>query len=150
MIEYETEGDLRAMSRPLRLEEELVAQAEVSAALNKRSIPKQIEFWAELGRRVERQIDHSDLLAVLRDLAIVEVRPLQPEHVDIDAVFERLATDRASGGLVKSVTRAGVVYEASISRPGLLDRIDSDGGRVTGTFLNGEFIANSGIPNSSA
>ena len=44
------------MANPLRLSSELIAAAERSGAVYKRSVPKQIEYWAELGRSIERVV----------------------------------------------------------------------------------------------
>lgn len=128
------------MPGPYRLGNEIVAHAEKSAALQNRSVPKQIEYWANLGRRVEKAIDHPSLMAILRDSAIIEVRPAPSKPVEAREVFAALEADRRSGKLAKDITRAGVIYEASPSRPGLLDRIDEHGVRTTGTFENGEFV----------
>ena len=128
------------MPGPFRLSNEIGAHAEKSAALQNRSVPKQIEYWANLGRRVEKSIDHPSLMAILRDLAIIEVRPAPSKPVEAQDVFAELEADRHSGKLAKNITRAGVIYEASPSHPGLLDRIDEHGVRTTGTFKNGEFV----------
>ncbi len=133
------------MPGPYRLSNEIVAQAEASAGIQNRSVPKQIEFWANLGRRVEKMIDHPSLMAILQDLAIVEVKPITSKPItskpiEARVIFAKLEADRRSGKLSKEVTRASVIYEASPSRPGLLDRIDERGIRTTGYFENGEFI----------
>jgi hypothetical protein len=60
------------MSNPLRLNPELIAAAERASLLQKRSIPKQIEFWASIGKAVENVIDYSDIFAILQG---VEANP---------------------------------------------------------------------------
>ena len=79
-------------------------------------------------------------MAILEDSAIIEVRPAPSKPVDTQDIFAALEADRHSGKLAENITRAGVIYEASPSRPGLLDRIDERGVRTTGTFENGEFV----------
>lgn len=123
----------------LRLSKEIVSHAKVSATLQKRSVPKQIEYWAELGRHVEQKVEHSGLMAILKNMAIIEVKPIPSDQIDPDEVFQALEADRASGKLSATVTSANVIYEASRSHPGLLDRIGEDGERTTGSFENGEF-----------
>jgi hypothetical protein len=127
------------MASPMRLDSGLIHEAESVAERNKRSVPKQIEYWAELGRAVERVLTPNDVLAISQGLA--ELQLVVPEGVraDVDDVFAGLERDRAAGTLVSRVTRAAVVYEASVSRAGLLDRIFADGRRETGRFVNGEF-----------
>lgn len=46
------------MATSVRLDDEFVGDAQVYAKVNKRSVPKQIEHWAEIGRMVE---DNPDL-----------------------------------------------------------------------------------------
>lgn len=128
------------MPGPYRISDEIAAYAEVSAAIERRSVPKQIDHWADLGRRVEGMIDHSSLMAILQGLATVEVKPAPSKPVDALYIFAELEADRRSGKLAAKVTRASMIYEASPSRPGLLDRIDERGVRTTGHFENGKFV----------
>jgi ParD-like antitoxin of type II bacterial toxin-antitoxin system len=46
------------MATSVRLDNDFVSDAKVYADANKRSVPKQIEHWAEIGRMVE---DNPDL-----------------------------------------------------------------------------------------
>ncbi len=128
------------MASPMRLNPELVAAAEREGAVQKRSIPKQIEYWAELGKAVERTIDISDIYAIIQGIKKVHVEPVMSAAVPPDDVFDALEKSRKSGRLVEKVTSADVCYEASLSQPGLLDRVNAVTGlRQTGQFHNGEF-----------
>lgn len=46
------------MAISVRLDDDFVGEAQVYAEVNKRSVPKQIEYWAEIGRIAE---DNPDL-----------------------------------------------------------------------------------------
>ena len=128
------------MASPLRLSAALVEAAEKEGALQKRSAPKQIEFWAELGKAVDGVIDAADVVAVIQGLRKIKVEPVTSMAVDSRDVFDSLETIRESGGLAEKVTSAAVYYEASLSRPGLLDRVSSrTGERQTGQFHKGVF-----------
>ena len=128
------------MASPLRLSAALVEAAEKEGALQKRSAPKQIEFWAELGKAVDGVIDAADVVAVIQGLRKIKVEPVKSMAVDARDVFDSLETIRESGGLAEKVTSAAVYYEASLSRPGLLDRVISrTGERQTGQFHKGVF-----------
>jgi hypothetical protein len=128
------------MASPLRLSAALVEAAEKEGALQKRSAPKQIEFWAELGKAVDGVIDSADVVAVIQGLRKIKVEPVKSMAVDSRDVFDSLETIRESGGLAEKVTSAAVYYEASLSRPGLLDRVSSrTGERQTGQFHKGIF-----------
>ena len=128
------------MASPLRLSAALVEAAEKEGAVQKRSAPKQIEFWAELGKAVDGVIDSADVVAVVQGLRKIKVEPVKSMAVDSRDVFDSLETIRESGGLAEKVTSAAVYYEASLSRPGLLDRVSSrTGERQTGQFHKGVF-----------
>jgi hypothetical protein len=128
------------MASPLRLSAALVEAAEKEGAVQKRSAPKQIEFWAELGKAVDGVIDAADVVAVIQGLRKIKVEPVTSMAVDARDVFDSLETIRESGGLAEKVTSAAVYYEASLSRPGLLDRVSSrTGERQTGQFHKGVF-----------
>jgi len=124
----------------MRLDSALIAAAEREAAIQKRSIPKQIEFWAELGKAVEHIIGFNDVIAITQGFKRIEIEPLVSLTADPDEVFDNLETLRAHGTLSEKVTTAAFYYEASKSRPGFLDRVNNAGGkRETGRFQNGEF-----------
>ena len=128
------------MASPLRLSAALVEAAEKEGALQKRSAPKQIEFWAELGKAVDGVIDSADVVAVIQGLRKIKVVPVASMAVDPRDVFDSIETTRESGSLAEKVTSAAVYYETSLSRPGLLDRVSSrTGERQTGQFHKGVF-----------
>ena len=128
------------MASPLRLSTALVEAAEKEGALQKRSAPKQIEFWAELGKAVDGVIDPADVIAVIQGLRKIKVVPVPSMAVDPRNVFDSLEAMRDSGGLSEKVTSSAVYYEASPKRPGLLDRVNSrTGERQTGQFHKGVF-----------
>jgi hypothetical protein len=128
------------MASPLRLSTALVEAAEKEGALQKRSAPKQIEFWAELGKAVDGVIDSADVVAVIQGLRKIKVEPVTSMAVDPRNVFDSLESMRNSRALADEVTSAAVYYETSRSRPGLLDRVSSrTGERQTGQFHKGEF-----------
>ena len=108
--------------------------------LQKRSTPKQIEFWADLGRAVERVIDLSDVFAVLQGLKRLKLENVESVTVDPDEVFGDLQNRIDRSRLTEEVTAAAVYFEASAQHPGLIDRVDSaTGSRQSGQFKNGKF-----------
>lgn len=127
------------MTSPMRLNPELVRAAEAESLLHKRSVPRQIEYWAELGRQLAAILSMEDLLAVRQGLARVEVRPVEAAPVDTDEVFAEVEELRESGGLYEAVTDADFHYEPSRHKPGMLDKVYRNGRRETGSFRDGEF-----------
>jgi hypothetical protein len=133
-------GD-RDMSSPIRLNPSLIASAEREGVIQKRTPPKQIEFWAELGKAVEMVLNYSDVIAILEGIKKITVEPVASAVINPDDVFNSLEEGCKNGDLSERVTSAAVYYEASLKRPGLLDRIDAASGRrLTGRFINGEFV----------
>jgi hypothetical protein len=125
---------------PIRLNPSLITAAEREGALQKRSTPKQIEYWADLGRVVERIVDLSDVFAVLQGLKRLRIEDVDSPTVNPDEVFTHLQQKADAGRLSDELTSAALYFEASKSRPGMLDRVDAiTGRRQTGQFRNGEF-----------
>jgi hypothetical protein len=128
------------MAGPMRLDAALIAAAEREAAIQKRSISKQIEFWAESGKTLEHIIGMDDAIAIMQGLKKIRLEPCESSTADLDEVFNSLETGRISGRLQEQVTEAPVYYEASKKHPGFLDRVENiTGKREPGRFLNGEF-----------
>ena len=75
---------------PIRLNPSLISAAEREGLMQKRSTPKQIEFWADLGRAVERVIDLSDVFAVLQGLKRLKLENVESVSVEADDVFDDL------------------------------------------------------------
>jgi hypothetical protein len=130
------------MPNPVRLNPELIAAAERAGLVQKRSVPKQIEFWATIGKAVENIIEYSDIFAILQGLKKITIEPVTPVAASPEDVFASLDMRRSSGELAENVTEAEIYYEASKSHAGMLDRVNAmTGERCAGHFSNGEFEA---------
>ena len=124
---------------PVRLQDDLMRRAALAGALHHRSAAQQIEYWAALGQDVAALLDPDLLLDVKAGLARLRVEPVRAAAVAPESVFAGLDAQRQSGSLAASVSTAPVRYQACPSRPGLLERIESDGSRSTGSFEGGVF-----------
>ena len=124
----------------IRLDPDLIHEAEVEALIHKRTTPKQIDYWAEIGKKISGLLDPGDLLAVTQGIAQLEVKQLVSYPVDAERVFARVEEERASSYLSDKVTSARVRYETDPAMPGILVRINEDGSRDVGQFKNGKFI----------
>jgi hypothetical protein len=126
---------------PLRLSKSLMVEAERKGLLNKRTVPKQIEYWAELGKTIEKVLSYEDIIAVMEGIKNISVEPLKSQPVDPDEIFNSIEKNRKAKKLSYKLTSAPVYFEASIKHSGLLDRVDAaTGKRQSGRFVNGEFI----------
>jgi len=128
------------MKNALRLNSELIREAEFAGRLNKRTTPKQIEYWAEIGKQVAQLISPSDLIAVSQGIATLRLETALGQPLDTDDVFNTVEQMQKMGQLSQKVSHAPVRYESSLTVPGLLDRVLADGSRDTGRFQNGYFI----------
>lgn len=124
---------------PMRLEQTLVDDATLIGHLAHRSTAEQIEYWADLGRKVARFISPEVLLDITSGLAVLKPEPVQNIVVAPDSVFNALERDRTNGTLSASVTSSRERYQAS-SEPGYLEQITPDGTVTIGTFKNGQFV----------
>ncbi|MBL8500523.1 MAG: hypothetical protein JNL77_08095 [Nitrosomonas sp.] len=125
---------------PIRLQDELMQAAALTAERFHRSTAEQIEYWAEMGRNVDHMLNPDDLLAISAGLAKITVEPVSSEPVDAAGIFQSLETDRATGVLPQTVTGSVIRYQASSTYPGYLEQIHPDGHSQTGKFQDGEFI----------
>jgi hypothetical protein len=118
------------MSQPVKLSDELILDARLTAEIAERSIAGQIEFWAQLGRAIEPLLEGSRALALRRAGAVV---PLSECLASVDSAAGR----RRVADYLES--RPFPHYEQVTGSPGLLVRIDADGTRTTGRFVGREF-----------
>ncbi len=129
----------------LRIDQDLAHQAEREAKIQNRSKAKQLEYWAKLGKVISSKLNITDAYAVSQGIKTLklEVTPsVQSVPVDSDTIFNDLESDRAKGLIAENVTAAKIYYEASVNRPGYLDKVNSiTGERQVGSFKNGTFEA---------
>lgn len=123
------------MPQPVKLSDELVLDARLTGEASERSIAGQVEYWARLGRAVESVLRADEALALKRR---GDARPLSAalESVDTAEGRQRLAAHLAE--------RPYPHFEAAPDRPGLLVKIDADGTRTVGRFVNRVFTPVSG------
>lgn len=129
------------MSIPLRVKDTLFQDAEVEGSLMNRSAAKQVEFWAELGKRVAHSVSSSDLLALMQGIAEVQVEIRTPELINPVQILSSVEQASSNAQLGQQITQGKIYFEASVTKSGLLDKVTHDGVRETGRFENGVFVA---------
>lgn len=127
-------------SNPLRLDQALMDAAAREADIYKRSVPRQIEYWAEIGRAVAQFVDPVDLNEVRQGLARLSIEPFPSAPVQPGEVFSEIERLRQGGQLSSLVSTAPIRYQASTRHPGYLEQIRADGKRVVGRFSSGTFV----------
>jgi hypothetical protein len=118
------------MGQPVKLSDALVLDARIVGEATERSIASQIEFWARVGKAVEGVL-RGDRVLLLKQRG--ETAPLSEllKSVDSKAGRERVKAQQAA--------RPFPHFEQAPSKPGYLIKIDDDGKRTVGRFVNREF-----------
>ncbi len=127
-------------TKSIRLSQELFDHASRAGRLHHRSATGQVEYWAELGRSVERFLDPVDVLKLTSGAAKLVVKARSSRSVPADEVLADLEALRESGELRDAVCGASVRYQASVKHRGYLERLGSNGKKVVGRFVDGEFV----------
>lgn len=118
------------MSQPVKLSDALVLDARLTGKNLERSIAGQIEFWASLGRSVEFMLQTPQLLA-LRKAGAVR---------DLSACIDEVDTPQGNQKVADFLrSQPFPHFETDPTSPGVLVRIDEDGTRTPGRFVNRQF-----------
>ena len=124
---------------PIRLQQNLMDNAIVEGKLFNRSAAEQVEYWADIGRRLSNIVASDTLLSISAGLATMHVEPVETQPIDPDIVFDNLEKQRESGALAQMIKHGQPRYQASVQHPGYLERIDVSGEVVRGNFKDGVF-----------
>ena len=119
-----------SMSQPVKLSDSLVLDARLTSVLAERSIAGQIEFWARLGRAVEPLLNGERALALRKS---GDATPLSEMLTAVDSSQGRRRVAEFLGA------QPFPHYEPAPGQPGLLARIEADGQRTIGKFVNRQF-----------
>ena len=120
------------MGQPVKISDELLLDARLTAEIAERSIAGQIEFWAQLGRAIEPLLEGRRVLALKKS---GEAVPLSQCLASVDSeAGRRRVTEYIDSGPFPH-------YTAIPGSPALLERIDADGTRTVGRFVDREFRA---------
>lgn len=122
---------LKNVSQPVKVSDALVLDARLTGEFAERSIAGQIEFWARLGRAIEPLLRGDKALALRR---AGDAQPLSDCLNSVDSPAGRQRVGEHLNNLPYPH------YEPADS-PGLLVRIESNGKRTVGRFVNREFQA---------
>ncbi len=118
------------MGQPVKLSDELVLDARLTGEVSQRSIASQVEFWARLGRTAESLMRGREALALKRSGGA------QPLSVAIAKAGDAEGRELLHRHLA---SRPFPHFEAAPNQTGLLVRIEEDGTRTIGRFVNRVF-----------
>lgn len=120
------------MSQPVKLSDEIVLDARLTAEVTERSIAGQIEFWAQLGRAIEPLLEGSRAIALKQAAAN---RRLSDRLASVDS---RAGRQRVADYLD---AQPFPHYRPAPGKPGFLVRIEQDGTETVGRFVGRQFRA---------
>lgn len=119
------------MSQPVKLSDELVLDARTVGKIAERSIAGQVEYWARLGKSIESVLRGDRALALQQSGAERSLEEIL-SSVDSDEGRERVRTYLES--------RPFPHFEPCPGEAGILVKIDEDGTRTRGRFVNRAFV----------
>jgi hypothetical protein len=119
------------MSQPVKLSDELVLEARTVGKIAERSIAGQVEFWARLGKALE------PILRGDRTLALQQAGSAQLFSEIIASVDSAKGRQKVHTYLE---TQAYPHFEQCPDEPGMLVKINEDGSRTRGRFVNRKFV----------
>ncbi len=120
------------MPQPVKLSDDLVLNARLAAESRQRSIAGQVEYWAALGRSVERLFDGRQITALQNAEAAASIGELL-EVVDTPEGRDMVKTYLA--------TEPFPHYRSYPGGSGLLIRTEENGAETVGRFINRQFVA---------
>ena len=91
------------MANPMRLSNSLIKDAEKQTKQSFRSVPKQIEFWASIGKEVESSMTPADIAALANGEIEIKILRKKSEPVNFEDVFTGIEADRAANTLAQKV-----------------------------------------------
>jgi hypothetical protein len=106
--------------------------ARLAGEVVERSIAGQVEFWARLGRAVDLLLEGQNVLMLCHAGAN---HPLSTLLGSVDSTAGRKRVAAYLQG------QPFPHYQPCLKRPGFLERIDANGKRTVGRFVNREFKA---------
>ena len=130
----------------IRIDEALKQRAELEARILKRSIGKQIEYWAEVGELVCSQLSAENIrfLRLGQVRVVVQVATTAPTPT-MDEVLTRLGARNDSGELRDAIQAQQFVVESDPERVGGV-RVVSHGSVVQGDWIEGRFVPSHSAP----
>jgi len=118
------------MSQPVKVSDALVLDARLVGEATQRSIAGQIEFWARIGRAVETLLRGDQMLALCK------AGKAKPLSACLNSVNTREGRKRLNKHL-ESLPYPH--YEPGPGSAGLLVKIEANGKRTIGRFVNRRF-----------
>lgn len=118
------------MSQPVKVSDDLVLDARLTGAVAERSIAGQIEYWARLGRAIEPILRNDQALALRK----------QGDAIPLWKVLKEVSTEAGRARVAQYLASQPYPHFEASGKPGYIVRIEADGTRTTGRFINRKFV----------
>lgn len=130
------------MSLQIHISEHLFQSAAQKGKIEQRNAAKQIEYWAEIGRSVERHtgITAMDLLKISSGVKTVKIEEMETDSIATATVLGLIETDKASNAFKEGILRKGPTYQRCLTNLNYLEQIHPGGSKKVGNFINGHFV----------
>jgi hypothetical protein len=123
-----------AVGQPIKISDDLALAAREEAEVCDRSIASQVEHWARIGRAVEQVLGHGQVVALKRRAGLPE----------FEQAMRQATSEAGQRRALRHLEKLkGPRYGVDPDRPGYVVRIDRDGSRTLGRFVNRRFVAES-------
>lgn len=120
------------MTMPTRISDELANEVKKEIAVSKRSLPSQLEYWANLGKAIDNQLTGEQVREVLSGNARINVE----SSFSADDIQRTVKLKNSSS---PDKTSADVWYVGSKKHSKLIEKHDRQGRVELGTFRDGKF-----------
>ena len=135
------------MGRPIKLSDRLAEAAAEVSRIADRSIPAQIEHWANLGRAVERSLTgHAVEILKAAEGNPATFKSEQGRKANLLDGLRHALTPEGQAAALANISARGPRYGADPDDPTLLVRISQDGKRARGRLIDGDFIPEQFLP----
>jgi hypothetical protein len=119
------------MGQPIKIGDDLVLAAREEAEVCERSIASQVEHWARIGRAIEQILGHGQILALKRQAGFPE----------FDRAMRKATSEAGQRRALAHLKKVGAPrYGVDPERPGTVIRVEADGSKTRGRFVNRHFI----------
>lgn len=120
------------MGQPIKISDDLALAAREEADVCERSIASQVEHWARIGRAAEQVLGHGQVVALKRRAALPE----------FSEAMREATCEAGQRKALRHLAKLGAPrFGVDPDRPGFVIRIDPDGSRTHGRFVNRQFVA---------
>lgn len=126
---------------PMRLNEQLVKDAQIIGSRLSRTTAEQIEYWSEIGKRVSANLSPSQVISLFHGSASIRIEALHEQEINpFDVANEVNADTSLSQDLL---SQGNVLYapNTDLTYLGTLKATYPNGDVKFGNFENGEFVA---------